>query len=37
MDSAVTVAQGPIPEANAAAWVGLPGVIVWELAKPAAA
>lgn len=35
-DSAVTVAQGPIPAANAAAWVGLPGVIVWELAKPAA-
>ncbi|MFZ1425883.1 MAG: class I SAM-dependent methyltransferase, partial [Geminicoccaceae bacterium] len=34
-DSAVTVAQGPIPEANAIAWAGLPGVIVWELAKPA--
>jgi hypothetical protein len=32
--SAVTVAQGPIPEANAAAWAGLPGVIVWALAKP---
>lgn len=35
-DSAVTVAQGPLPEANAIAWAGLPGVIVWELAKPAA-
>src|SRR4051794_3724411 len=35
-DSAVAVAQGPIPEANAAAWAGLPGVIAWELAKPAA-
>lgn len=35
-DSAVTVAQGPIPEANAIAWAGLPGVIVWELAKPVA-
>lgn len=35
-DSAVTVAQGPIPEANAIAWAGLPGVIVWELAKPTA-
>jgi hypothetical protein len=33
-DSAVTVAQGPIPEANAAAWAGLPGVIVWDLVKP---
>lgn len=33
-DAAVTVAQGPIPDANAAAWVGLPGVIVWDLAKP---
>jgi SAM-dependent methyltransferase len=32
-DSAVTVAQGHIPEANAAAWAGLPGVIVWDLAK----
>ena len=32
-DSAVTVAQGPIPEANAAAWAGLPGVIVWDLVK----
>jgi ubiquinone/menaquinone biosynthesis C-methylase UbiE len=34
--SAVTVAQGPIPEANAAAWAGLPGVIVWDLVKPRA-
>jgi SAM-dependent methyltransferase len=31
--SAVTVAQDPIPEANAAAWAGLPGVIVWDLVK----
>jgi SAM-dependent methyltransferase len=33
LDSAVTVARDLLPEANAAAWVGLPGVIVWELAK----
>ena len=31
-ESAVTVAQGPIPEANALAWAGLPGVIVLDLA-----
>ena len=34
-DAAVTVAQGPIPAANAVAWAGLPGVIVWDLIKPA--
>jgi SAM-dependent methyltransferase len=34
--SAVTVAQGPIPGANAAAWAGLPGVIVWDFVKPRA-
>jgi ubiquinone/menaquinone biosynthesis C-methylase UbiE len=33
-DSAVTVARDAIPEANAAAWAGLPGVIVWDLVKP---
>jgi SAM-dependent methyltransferase len=33
-DSAVTVAQGPIPEANELAWAGLPGVIVWALLRP---
>jgi SAM-dependent methyltransferase len=33
-ESAVTVAQAPIPAANLAAWVGLPGVIVWEFRKP---
>ncbi|MGD9507495.1 MAG: class I SAM-dependent methyltransferase [Geminicoccaceae bacterium] len=32
-DSAVTVAQAAIPEANALAWAGLPGVIVWDLVK----
>ncbi len=32
-DSAVTVAQGLIPEANAIAWAGLPGVIVWDLVR----
>lgn len=35
--SAVTVAQVRLPEANAAAWAGLPGVIVWDLGKPATA
>lgn len=34
-EAAVTVAQVPLPEANAAAWAGLPGVLVWELARPA--
>ena len=32
-DSAVTVAQGPLPEANAIAWAGLPGVIVLDLRR----
>ncbi|MFO1047285.1 MAG: hypothetical protein U1E52_05220 [Geminicoccaceae bacterium] len=32
-DSAVTVAQGPLPEANAIAWAGLPGVIVLDLQR----
>ena len=35
-NSAVTVAQAPIPQANAVAWAGLPGVIVWDLVKRAA-
>ena len=35
-DSAVTVTQGPIAQANAAAWSGLPGVIVWDFVKRAA-
>ena len=33
-DAARTVAQEHVPAANAAAWTGLPGVIVWELARP---
>jgi SAM-dependent methyltransferase len=33
-DSAVTVAQAALPEANAAAWAGLPGVIVCDLTRP---
>jgi SAM-dependent methyltransferase len=32
-ESAVTVAAEPLPEANRAAWVGLPGVIIWDLEK----
>ncbi len=35
--AARTVAEQPIPDANTAAWAGLPGVIVWELLKPAPA
>jgi SAM-dependent methyltransferase len=35
-DSARTVARDVIPDANAAAWAGLPGVIVWHLEKAAA-
>lgn len=35
-DSAITVATERLPEANRAAWVGIPGVVVWELEKPAA-
>ena len=34
-DSAVTPAAAPLPEANRAAFVGLPGVIVWDLDKSA--
>jgi ubiquinone/menaquinone biosynthesis C-methylase UbiE len=32
--SAVTVAAERLPEANHAAWVGLPGVVIWDLEKP---
>ena len=32
-DSAITVATERLPEANHAAWVGLPGVVVWDLEK----
>ena len=31
--SAVTPAIERLPEANAAAWVGLPGVLIWDLVK----
>jgi SAM-dependent methyltransferase len=33
-ESAITVAADRLPEANRAAWVGLPGVVVWDLEKP---
>jgi ubiquinone/menaquinone biosynthesis C-methylase UbiE len=33
-ESAMTIARDLLPDANAAAWVGLPGVIVWDLMKP---
>jgi hypothetical protein len=33
-DSAITVATERLPEANRAAWVGLPGVVIWDLEKP---
>src|SRR5918996_1249259 len=33
-ESAVTVAAERLPEANRAAWVGLPGVVIWDLEKP---
>ena len=33
-DSAITVATDRLPEANRAAWVGLPGVVIWDLEKP---
>jgi SAM-dependent methyltransferase len=33
-ESAITVATERLPEANHAAWVGLPGVVIWELEKP---
>ncbi|MEM7021161.1 MAG: class I SAM-dependent methyltransferase [Pseudomonadota bacterium] len=32
-DSAITVATERLPDANCAAWVGLPGVVIWELEK----
>lgn len=32
-ESAMTVAREPLPDANRAAWVGLPGVIVWAFAR----
>ncbi len=32
-ESAVTVAAERLPEANRAAWVGLPGVVIWDLEK----
>ena len=32
-DSAITAATERLPEANRAAWVGLPGVVVWNLEK----
>jgi ubiquinone/menaquinone biosynthesis C-methylase UbiE len=35
--SAITVATDRYPEANHAAWVGLPGVVVWDLARTAQA
>jgi SAM-dependent methyltransferase len=33
-ESAVTAAAERLPEANRAAWVGLPGVVIWDLEKP---
>lgn len=33
-EAAVTPAAERLPEANRAAWVGLPGVVIWELEKP---
>jgi ubiquinone/menaquinone biosynthesis C-methylase UbiE len=32
-ESAITVAAERLPEANHAAWVGLPGVVIWDLEK----
>lgn len=32
-ESAITVATERLPEANHAAWVGLPGVVIWDLEK----
>lgn len=32
-DSAITVATERLPDANHAAWVGLPGVVIWDLEK----
>jgi ubiquinone/menaquinone biosynthesis C-methylase UbiE len=33
-ESAVTFAAERLPEANRAAWVGLPGVLIWDLERP---
>jgi ubiquinone/menaquinone biosynthesis C-methylase UbiE len=33
-ESAITVATERLPEANRAAWVGLPGVVIWDLERP---
>jgi ubiquinone/menaquinone biosynthesis C-methylase UbiE len=33
-ESAITVAAERLPEANRFAWVGLPGVVIWDLEKP---
>ena len=32
-EAAVIPAAQPLPEANRAAWVGLPGVLIWDLEK----
>ena len=32
-EAAVTVAAERLPEANRAAWVGLPAVLIWDLEK----
>ena len=32
-ESAITVAAERLPDANRAAWVGLPGVVIWDLEK----
>jgi SAM-dependent methyltransferase len=36
-EAVVTPAAERLPEANQAAWVGLPGVVIWEMEKPQAA
>jgi SAM-dependent methyltransferase len=33
-EAAVTAAAERLPDANRAAWVGLPGVVVWDLERP---
>jgi SAM-dependent methyltransferase len=33
-EAAATVAANRLPEANQAAWVGVPGVLIWDLQKP---
>jgi hypothetical protein len=32
-EAALTAAAERLPEANRAAWVGLPGVVIWDLEK----